>query len=179
MQKNWGNKVYRSVDEAYPFLSEVPEKLYCDFEILTDEIASMTGLLACKAPEEFKEELLKVDELIYHLNPSVRTFYSIEADEERWLAERKNRYQIQFPEVRFVLPAGSEAACLAHIIRVKCKELVRLLYRIGYSTERQIDERVFDFANLLSNYFFYLALMLNRAEGVEEKEFISRNYKGI
>lgn len=170
-------KIYRSADEAYPFLADAPEKLFCDFEILTDEIASMTGLLVCKAPEQYSDELRKVDELIYHLNPSPRTFCSIQPEEEEWLAGRKAFYQAQFPEIRFVVPGGCEAACLAHVIRVKCKELVRLLYRIAYTSEKQMEERIFDFSNLLSNYFFYLALELNREAGVSEQTFISRNYK--
>ena len=39
------NKVYRSPYEAYPFLSDSSEDLRCDFELLTDEISSKTGLL--------------------------------------------------------------------------------------------------------------------------------------
>lgn len=39
-------KIYRSPYEAYPFLADEARKYDCDFEILTDEIASLTGLLA-------------------------------------------------------------------------------------------------------------------------------------
>ena len=38
-------KMYRSPYEAYPYLSSKPEDLRCDFELMTDELASMTGLL--------------------------------------------------------------------------------------------------------------------------------------
>lgn len=171
-------KIYRSPDEAYPFLSEKPDCLLCDFEILTDEIASLTGLLAQRAPEEFRGEIYKTEELIYHLNPSLRTFFSVTQEECQWLEGRYHSYKNNFPQVRFVLPAGGEAACTAHLIRVKCKELVRLMYRIAYrEPDRKTAPEVFDFANLLSNYFFYLALELNRYEGRTEVEFVSRNYK--
>ena len=40
--------IYRSPDEAYPFLADEPQDLRCDFELLTDELASLTGLLAAK-----------------------------------------------------------------------------------------------------------------------------------
>ena len=44
-------KPYRSPYEAYPFLSDAKDDLRCDFEILTDRMASMTGLLASLCPE--------------------------------------------------------------------------------------------------------------------------------
>ena len=43
--------IYRSPDEAYPFLADEPQDLRCDFELLTDELASLTGLLAAKVEE--------------------------------------------------------------------------------------------------------------------------------
>lgn len=171
-------KIYRSEDEAYPFLSERADSLICDFEILTDEIASMSGLLAAKAPEAFRAEILRTEELIYHLNPSVRTFFSITEEEIAWLEGRYRAYREEFAQVRFVLPAGGEAGGMAHLIRVKCKELVRLMYRISEgSPDRQVPERAFDLANLLSNYFFYLALKINSSENRKEIAFLSRNYQ--
>lgn len=38
-------ELYRSPYEAYPFLCDSAEVLRCDFELLTDEMASRTGLL--------------------------------------------------------------------------------------------------------------------------------------
>lgn len=42
--------LYRSSYEAYPFLCDNSENLCCDFELLTDEIASHTGLLCANLP---------------------------------------------------------------------------------------------------------------------------------
>ncbi|MEG0769490.1 MAG: ATP--cob(I)alamin adenosyltransferase, partial [Ruthenibacterium sp.] len=38
-------EIYRSPYEAYPFLCDAADDLRCDFELLTDEMASRTGLL--------------------------------------------------------------------------------------------------------------------------------------
>lgn len=117
-------------------------------------------------------------------NPKIKGYRSPE-EEFCWLKERFLAYQREFPQVRFVLPGGGEAGSLAHVIRVKCKELVRLMYRVEYQYQegiacgRKVPERALDLANLLSNYFFYLALKLNRTEGAEEQTFISRNYKSL
>ena len=39
-----------------------------------------------------------------------------------------------------------------------------------------MPDRLLDLANLLSGYFFYLALHLNEVEGVDEVPYVSRNY---
>ncbi len=168
---------YRSPYEAYPFLADEDQDLRCDFEILTDRMSSLTGLLAAKCPAR-REELLRVDELIYHFNPSLRTFFSIRDEETAWLAALTQSLaeEVSGRCERFVLPAGSERACIAHLARVDGKSLVRLLYRARQRGVK-FSDAVLDFANLLSGYFFQLALWLNQQDGVAEIPFISRNYR--
>ena len=170
-------KLYRSPYEAYPFLSDSAVDLRCDFEILTYRIASTTGLLASLCPER-RDELLQVDELIYHANPTLRTFLSLHTEEIDWLKERVEALQIETKGLcdHFVLPAGTPRACVAHILRTDCKKLVRMLYRHAESGGR-VEEALFDFANLISGYFFLLALLLNHLDGYEERPFVSRNYQ--
>lgn len=164
---------------AYPFLYDKSEDLRCDYEIFTDEISSTIGLLrAFIKDNELKCELSKINEMVYHMNASLRTFVSLTEDELKWLENKTLTYQkeIKGRINKFVLPEGGVCGSYAHIIRTKCKSLVRLLYR--YKEQgNEVDELLFDFANLLSGYFFILALKLNKDEGIEETEFISRNYK--
>ena len=71
--------VYRSSYEAYPFLCDADDDLRCDFELLTDELASGVGLLRSQIAEPpLADELLWVCELIYHMNPTLRTFFSVD-----------------------------------------------------------------------------------------------------
>jgi ATP:cob(I)alamin adenosyltransferase len=171
--------LYRSKYEAYPFLSDHGDDLRCDFEILTDETASLIGLLRSDIEDEFlREELLKICEITYHINPSLRTFFSVTEEEMEWLEEAtrwlseetKGRYQ------RFVLTQGSKLACQAHVIRTKFKEIVRMIYRHVHKGNR-VPDALIDACNILSNYFFFLALKLNELEEVAEVEYQSRNYK--
>ena len=74
-----------------------------------------------------------------------------------------------------MLPAGSPRACAAHVLRTDGKRLARLLYRYAQRGGK-VEDGLFDFVNLLSGYFFLLALALNRADGVAERPFESRNY---
>jgi cob(I)alamin adenosyltransferase len=164
---------------AYPFLYDKSEDLRCDYEIFTDEISSTIGLLRSFVKDEnLRAELSKINELVYHMNASLRTFVSITEDELKWLESRSLVYQeeIKGRINKFVLPEGGVCASYAHIIRTKFKALVRLLHR-HKEQGNEVDQLLFDFSNLLSGYFFILALKLNKDENIEETEFISRNYK--
>ena len=172
--------MYKSNYEAYSFLRDDPQKnLACDFEILSDEVASKIGNLIANIEEkDLCDELRFVCELTYHLNPTLRTFLSVSDEEFDVLLEKyinikektKSRCKM------FVLPVGSKTATLSHIIRNNYKALSRIAYnqeRLG----RQVPDKLHDFLGLLSNYFFYLSLYLNMQDGIEEIEFKSRNYK--
>ena len=172
-------KIYRSPYEAYPFLADPSEDFRCDFEILTDRISSETGLLRSIIRDEIlRSELLKVDELIYHANPTLRTHMTVTAYEGQWLKDCVDRLKLETQGrcKLFVLPQGSTAGCIAHVLRTDGKVLVRMLYRYAQSGN-PVEPLLFDFANLLSGYFFVLALYLNERDGIDEIPFISRNYR--
>ena len=173
------NNIYRSPYEAYPFLADGIEDLRCDFEILTDKIASEIGLLASLCSEEdLKVEILKVDELVYHLNPTLRTKMTVTKEEILWLHERfsSHREATLHRCEKFVLPQGSKRGCIAHVIRTDCKQLVRMIYRHIHQGHT-VEDSVLDFSNLLSNYFFVLSMLFNEIDEVDEVEFLSRNYR--
>ena len=169
-------ELYRSPYEAYPFLSDEADDLRCDFELLTDEMASITGLLCAQVEDEdLRAELQWVDELIYHINPTLRTRMTVTGEEAARLAAAVERLQSETAAHGFVLPQGCEAACTAHLLRVKGKCLVRLLYR-HMRQGHNVPDLLVDVCNLLSGYFFLLALKLNALAGVAETAYVSRNY---
>lgn len=164
---------------AYPFLYDNGDDLRCDFEIFTDEISSTIGLLrSLIKDQELRDELTKMNEIMYHLNPSLRTMVTVTEEELLWIEETTKSHEEEIKDRvdKFVLPQGSSSASLAHIIRSKCKALVRLLHR-HKEQGNNVDEILFDFANIFSGYFFILAIKLNKIENVDEIEFVSRNYK--
>lgn len=168
---------YRSPYEAYPFLSDADDDLRCDFELVTDELASGAGLLRSQVTNQnLAEELLWICELIYHINPTLRTSLTVTEDETARLAAMVDRLQGESTVHGFVLPCGCQSACTAHLLRVKAKCLVRLLYRY-LQRGHEVPNGLLDLCNLLSGYFFLLALKLNALEGVEEYGYCSRNYR--
>jgi cob(I)alamin adenosyltransferase len=192
---------------AYPFLYDDASDLKCDFEILTDEISSMIGFLRSLLDEKDKnncldiaDDLSKINELMYHINPSLRTKVTVKAEELGWLYGKTESLQKavekSLPKIcpenqdcstnetcpenpdckpAFFLPQGCTQAALAHVIRNKCKALVRLLSRYKQQGN-PVDEILFDYTNLYSGYFYSLALWFNKNHDKEEQLFISRVY---
>lgn len=168
-----GNKKYLS----YPFLYE--EKKIVEFELLTDEIASYLALAASYCEDqEMKQELIKITELVYHLNPCVRTNTTLQLEELDWLYDRYKNYEYvtKNRESLFVLPSGTTLASTLHIVRTKSKQLVRLLHLIQ-EEGTFISDFLYDFTNCLANYFFTAAMYANLLENTKEIPFQSRVYK--
>ena len=174
---------------AYCYLYEDTDDLKCDFEILTDEISSMIGLLRSllcdidkTAGPSMADDLCKLNELMYHINPSLRTWVTVTEEEIAWLNEKTQQLQKATEDglpkgsgLTFFIPQGCTQAAYSHVIRNKCKTLVRLLSRFKQQGN-EVDEILFDFANLYSGYFHFLALWFNMNHGEKETLFISRVY---
>jgi len=173
------SELYQSKYEACPSLSAPSEDLRCDFETLVDEMASLTGWLrAIVKGGDLRSQLLWICEILYHMSPALRKKATITIGDVARLEVMVSRLQDKVGErcKEFVLPQGSKEASLAHVLRVKCKSVVRLLYR-HHHQGHEVEEVLFDFINLLSGYFFFLSLKLNEMDGVDEVPYVSRNYK--
>ena len=134
------------------------------------------------ADPDLEEDLCKINELMYHINPSLRTKVMVTGEELAWLFQKGQALKTAQEEARprsglnFFIPQGCTQASYSHVIRSKCKTLVRLLSR--YKQQGNVvDDILFDFINLYSGYFYYLALWFNKIHGVKERVFTSRAYK--
>jgi len=168
--------ICRSKYEACPLVCEKGNNIFCDFAILTDEAASATGLLrSLISDEELREELRFVCGIIYNLSPSFRGGMVVTENELLKLEQMtmKHKTDAARPSGSLVLPMGCQSGSLSHILRVKCKALVRLLCRHDFGGNK-VDSLLYDFTNLLSGYFYYLAFKLNTQEGIEEIPYIAR-----
>ncbi len=157
-----------------PFLYEESKKV--EFEILTDKLASQLGFCASLAKGNFKNELIFITELVYHLNGSIRGKISIDGSHVSFLKARCEFYEEYTKcDPKFVIPQGSSLASSLHIARCLGKEVVRKMYQV--KTEGIIVEDVlFDFTNMISNYSLIAALYANKINNISEIEFISKSY---
>lgn len=163
---------------CYPFIYE--SALTCDYEIHTDELCSLVGMVLAQLPDTFDDVLTDLETLqpmIYHLNGSVRGKNGVFEEDLQWLHSRYDFYneQSQGRISRFVLPRGPQVVMVLHQCRTSAKKTVRLLHRLdesGVSFEAVLPR----FANLMANFFFVLTVYIKMKLNVAEIDYISINY---
>lgn len=160
--------------KCYPFIDETSP--LCDYEIETDRLCSQMGLAVALLPVDsvLSAQLVRLQELVYHANGSVRGKMALEEADLLWLHGECER-----PSVRrrgeFVLPAGCAAGAALHVARCQGKSVTRLLYKMRQQGIA-VPERVIEFANLVANVLFFWALDVNAEQGFSEIVFISKSY---
>lgn len=66
----------------------------------------------------------------------------------------------------FILPAGCAAAAQCHVCRTVCRRAERSIIALGKETE--VSPTVVAFVNRLSDFFFVLARLINKKNGITE-----------
>lgn len=157
---------------AYSFLSE--EGSMCDYEIATDELASMLAVASHYIKHIAQTDLAMLIELIYHANGSIRGTCAIQQQEVECLHHMYNTYFIKMEH--FVVPTGCIGATYLHVLRARCKAIIRIMTKIQREGHK-INQHLLDFMNLLANTFFMMCLYENKHEGYQEQIFISKSYE--
>ena len=131
-----------------------------------DELNSFVGLLRVQLPEN--EELSWIQNRLFDLGACLAgATLRIEDDDiaqiERWI----DRMQDQVPALKaFVLPAGNEATCRAHVCRTVARRLERAM--LAYDNHDKWQKELM-FVNRLSDYFFVLARYASFCANVSEE----------
>lgn len=165
---------------CYTFIGESASTV--DYELMADALAVQIGYAASLTGDlpEVHKDLLYLLEMVYHLNGSVRGKLAIHEEDLHRLNEMYDLYTDSVKDVRektglFALPQGSTAACALHDCRNRALQTVRALHKL--SLEKEIPKILFDYANLLGNLFFLMALYVNKKLNVDEIPYISKSYK--
>jgi len=170
-------KASGNIDElCYPFIFE--DSPLCDFEILTDELCTYTGLALSQVTNtEVRESLERLQPKIFNLNGSIRGKCGIFEGDIQALLTDLNYFKAQVTDnaKRFVLPRGTGPVIQLHQCRSLSKKVVRQLVLVD-KVGKKIPETLPRFANALTNYYFVLTRVLNQDAGIEEPEYVSINY---
>ncbi|CAM2947796.1 cobalamin adenosyltransferase [Vibrio rarus] len=166
-----------NIDElAYPFIFE--DSPLCDFEILTDELCTLTGLAISNIDHsEIRQSLEALQPKIFHLNGSIRGKNGIFETDIQQLAKQYHQFRdlVEDDQKRFVLPRGTGPVILLHQCRSLSKKVVRQLVLVEKSG-KTVPPTLPRFSNLLVNYYFALTRVLNQEMNIAEPEYISINY---
>ncbi len=162
---------------CYPFMRESASTV--DYEIRTDSLTTRIGEAASLTADipKVHQDLMGLLPMAYHLNGSVRGKLAISEDDLQSLSSLYDEYVEEVKEeIRtFLLPQGTQAACVLHVCRSEAKKSVRALHKV--SLERNVPDILFDYTHLLANVLFVMAVYVNKVSGVEEIRFTSKSYK--
>lgn len=161
---------------CYPYMHESGSTV--DFEIRTDSLTTRIGQAASLTTDipVVHRDLMELLPMAYHLNGSVRGKLAITYEDLERLSRMYDFYVAEVKEQidSFLLPQGSTAACVLHVCRSEAKKSVRALHKL--SVERDVPDILFDYAHLLANVLFVMAVYVNKQHGVEEIPFVSKSY---
>ena len=135
----------------------------CDLRVeaygTIDELNSLVGLLYQKTGEAF---LAIVQKNLFRVGGELADERRETRDERREREEVKSlekeidRLSALLPPLKyFIMPAGIEATCVAHICRTVCRRAERRIVALDG------DHPTVAYINRLSDYFFVLARVLN------------------
>lgn len=167
----------------------------CDYEVLTDELCAQLGMAfsaaeADAALRDLLPDLERLQALTLHANGSIRGHLAVDEADIVWLHERYAYYRQEIearePErlKNFVLPRGLAPVPELHQARSTAKKALRCLVRVeneqaarAVDIRRDIPPEIPRFLNLLCNFCFLLAVLINQRRKTAEPLFISKSYK--
>lgn len=144
-----------------------------------DELNSHIGLLLCEAlPADVRTLLIEVQDELFNLGGELAMpgFEVLKDDALAALDAALAQYNAQLPRLQeFILPAGTRAACQAHVCRTVARRAERAVVALQESEPMRAAPR--QYLNRLSDLFFVLARVLNRLDGGAEVYWQSAKLK--
>jgi len=135
-----------------------------------DELNSQIGLLLCEPmPDDVRQLLTDIQDQLFNLGGelSIPGFALLKDEALAQLDEALAHYNKALPRLEeFILPAGTRAACLAHVARTVARRAERAVVSLQETEEMRPAPR--KYLNRLSDLLFVLSRVLNRMnEGTE------------
>ena len=135
-----------------------------------DELNSHIGLLLCESlPADMRELLIDVQHQLFNLGGelSMPGYELLKDDGLLQLDNALARYNAELPRLQeFILPAGTRAACQAHVCRTVARRAERAVVALQEGEAMRAAPR--QYLNRLSDLLFVLSRVLNRLDAGSE-----------
>lgn len=132
-----------------------------------DELNAALGVLRTESlAAEVDALLVTVQHDLFDLGGelSIPGYTAVTDDHVARLEAAVERFNADLPPLKdFILPGGSRGAALAHVCRTVCRRAERALVHLAAS--EPVGDATRRYLNRLSDVFFVLARVLNRASG--------------
>ena len=147
-----------------------------------DELNSFIGLLRDSTEDQvitgylgqIQHRLFSVGAHLASDATKTMTTPDLEPGDIGLLEQAMDEMDSRLPELKnFILPGGHPLVSLCHICRTVCRRAERMVVALHYNDP--VDERVLQYLNRLSDYFFMLARQLAQDAGAAEIVWNPRN----
>ena len=132
-----------------------------------DELNSHIGLLLCEdLPADVRELLIDIQHQLFNLGGeiSIPGYATIGETHILRLEQLVADFNAELPPLKeFILPGGTRAAALAHLVRSVCRRVERRVVSLG--NNEPLSEYARKYLNRLSDLMFIIGRTLNRASG--------------
>jgi cob(I)alamin adenosyltransferase len=140
------------------------DSLGSEISLINDEISSLIGVfLSVSSPLGFPfiEDIKKCQSYHMHMLSAVQKDMLIEQTDLDWIIDKYSDMRISCPVIDgYMYPNGHITATIMHVIRSKTRELIRTIYHLRQNEKRKMP-LMLEFTNMLSNYYFYVAIKCN------------------
>ncbi len=147
-----------------------------------DELNAFIGLL-CDALESapVKTSLQQIQHRLFSIGAHLASdpdkspqAPDLTARDIQYLEDGIDEMEDHLPVLKnFILPGGHPVVSLCHVCRTVCRRAERLV--VALHEQEPVDDRVLQYLNRLSDYFFVLARQLGQNAGAAEVIWTPRN----
>jgi len=133
-----------------------------------DELNSQLAVLACHAPDVFKEAIYAIQDALFNVGAELTVGQNMLDESHTVLLESALDVLNQSlePLKEFILPGGGLAASQCHVARAVCRRVERTLVRLN--RQCALNHSLLSYINRLSDYLFVLARAIGKHEGEKE-----------
>jgi cob(I)alamin adenosyltransferase len=135
-----------------------------------DELNTSLGVLLCESlPDAPRALLIRIQNQLFDLGAEVCIpgHRAVTDAQVLMLDNAIAEYNAELPPLKeFILPGGSRAAALMHVVRTVARRAERSLVALG--AEEEVSATVLQYINRLSDLSFILARHFNRHAGVAD-----------
>ncbi|MFH1978689.1 MAG: cob(I)yrinic acid a,c-diamide adenosyltransferase [Candidatus Aenigmatarchaeota archaeon] len=136
-----------------------------------DELSSVIGATMAEVKHEDIDSLLaKIQNELQIICAELSSIgdYRIKEDRTKYLEEMCDKYENELePLTKFILPGGSKGGSLMHLSRTVARRAERVLVKL--SEEARMNRETLKYLNRLSDLLFILARVVNKRDGITEK----------
>lgn len=152
------------------------DSLGSDISLINDEIASLIGLLLSSdynIPKNILDDIQKCQAYHMKMLSAVSSNDIIQSEDLDWIIEKYIKIRSECKPLKgYIYPNGHKASALMHVIRSRTRSLIRVIYLMEKTENRKIDNLI-EFTNMLSNYYFYIAVKINEINNVENDVYMT------